>query len=125
MSVMNLPEELERELTEAGEVEAPTSGCACTLFAVVNANGTLARGFRAVSSSKLTTGRYQVIFNRDVSRCAFVATIGLSGSVGAATPGEITVVGRAGNPNGVFVTTHNSGGAFADNGFHLAVHCAP
>jgi hypothetical protein len=48
-------------------------------------------------------------------------TIGLSGSAGSSLPGEITVVGRAGNDRGVFVTTHSSGGAAADLGFHLAV----
>jgi len=35
--------------------------------------------------------------------------------------GEITVVGRAGNPTGGFLTTTDSAGNFADRGFHLVV----
>jgi hypothetical protein len=97
---------------------------ASTMYAVVNANGTLARGRRAVSATRLATGAYEVIFRKDVRKCAFLATIGLSGSAGSSLPGEITVVGRSGNDRGVFVTTHSSGGAAADLGFHLAVLCA-
>src|SRR4051794_40503574 len=49
--------------------------CACTLFAVVNPNGTIARGLGAVSAQRFAPGVYEVIFNRNVSRCAYVATI--------------------------------------------------
>jgi hypothetical protein len=121
----NLPKELQKELTEAGEVDAPASGCACTLIAVVNASGQLARGFRAVSSTKLALGEYQVIFNTNVRRCAYVATIGLANNAGGSAPGEITVIGLNGSPNGVFIHTYNSAGNPADRGFHLAVHCSP
>jgi hypothetical protein len=119
---------------EAGQVEVqPTMAeadddddrrrCACTLFAVVNPDGSLARGFRAVSSQRFSPGQYEVVFNRNVSGCAYIATIGLSGSSGASPSGEITVVGRFGNANAVFLTTTDSAGNFADRGFHLAVHC--
>ncbi|GAB3970646.1 hypothetical protein V1634_22570 [Plantactinospora veratri] len=90
-------------------------------FAVVNANGTLARGFGAVSSTRLAVGQYQVVFIQNVARSAFTATIGLTGSVGASPPGEIAVVGRAGVPAGVFVQTWNSSGVPADRAFHLHV----
>ncbi|MBF9127750.1 hypothetical protein I0C86_01870 [Plantactinospora sp. S1510] len=90
-------------------------------FAVVNTNGTLARGFGAVSSVRLAVGQYQVVFIQDVTRSAFTATIGLPGSVGGSPPGEIAVVGRAGVPNGVFVQTWNSAGTPADRSFHLHV----
>lgn len=101
------------------------SGRACTLFAVVNANGILARGCGAISSRKvdLPVGAYEVIFDRSVRGCAYVATIGLSGNLGASATGEITVVGRFNNVSGVFLTTHNSMGQLADRGFHIAVHC--
>jgi len=95
-----------------------------TSFAVVNADGTLARRRNAVSAARLGTGQYEVVFRKDVRKCAYAGTIGLSGSVGSSAPGEITVVGRFGNDRGVFVTTHSSAGAFGDLGFHLAVHCA-
>ncbi|MBV9142642.1 MAG: hypothetical protein JO115_17305 [Pseudonocardiales bacterium] len=124
MTTSNLPDEAPLEVT-AAVAEAETRGCACTLFAVVNPNGTLAKGFGAVSSKKLATGEYEVIFNRKVRNCAYVATIGLAGSVGASPSGEIAVVGRASNVNGVFVQTFTSAGVTADRGFHLAVHCRP
>nr|MDT0662274.1 hypothetical protein [Micromonospora sp. DSM 115978] len=92
-----------------------------TFFAVVNANGTLARGFGVVSSSRIALGQYQVVFSHNVTGSAYVGTLGLSGSVGGSPPGEIAVVGRNGNPNGVFVQTFNSAGGAADRGFHLSV----
>jgi hypothetical protein len=91
--------------------------------AVVNANGTFARGFGVVGTSRLGLGTYQVIFNRNVRLCVYNATIGLAGAAGSSPPGEITVVGRATSVNGVFITTHNSAGAPADRGFHLHVVC--
>ncbi|MGI5213735.1 hypothetical protein [Plantactinospora sp. CA-290183] len=91
------------------------------LFAVVNSNGALARGFGAVSSTRLAVGQYQVVFIQNITRSAFTATLGLTGSVGASPPGEIAVVGRAGVPNGVFVQTWNSAGTPADRAFHLHV----
>jgi len=43
-------------------------------FAVVNADGTLARGSSSVvKTTRLNTGFYQVTFNRDVSKCAYTA----------------------------------------------------
>lgn len=90
-------------------------------FAVVNANGTLARGFGVVSSTRITVGQYQVVFSHDLRGSAYVGTLGLAGSVGTSPSGEIAVVGRAGVINGVFVQTFASNGAAADRGFHLAI----
>jgi len=122
MSELNLPQTAEDQTTDVNLAAASRDDdAASTMYAVVNSDGTLARGRRAVSATRLGTGSYEVVFRRDVRNCAFVGTIGLSGSLGASLPGEITVVGRAGNDRGVFVTTHSSGGASADLGFHLAV----
>jgi hypothetical protein len=93
------------------------------LYAVVNADGSLARRNGAGSSARLGLGTYEVIFSRNVRDCVYTATIGLSGASGSSNPGEITVVGRATNVKGVFVTTHDSAGADADRGFHLVVNC--
>jgi hypothetical protein len=90
-------------------------------FAVVNSNGTLARGFQAVSATRLVTGAYQVLFSHDITGSAYVGTIGLTGTSGSSPSGEIAVVGRAGAPNGVFVQTFDSAGNAADRSFHLAV----
>jgi hypothetical protein len=125
MSELNLPRAAGGEAPSANVgAEAHDDDDVRVLYAVVNADGTLARGHRAVSATRLGTGQYEVVFRMDVRKCAYVATIGLSGSVGSSAPGEITVVGRFGNDRAVFVTTHSSGGAFADSGFHLAVTCA-
>jgi hypothetical protein len=126
VSELNLPPDaLEYVSAEDAAAAEDEEDCACTLFAVVNANGTLARGFRAVSSQRFAVGRYAVNFNRNVRGCAYVATIGLSGSVGFSLPGQISVVGLFSNANGVFIAVSNSAGADADLGFHLAVHCRP
>jgi hypothetical protein len=125
MSELNLPQSGEAQAPDVNvAAESREDDDASTMYAVVNANGTLARGRRAVSATRLGTGAYEVIFRKDVRKCAYVATIGLSGSAGSSLPGEITVVGRVGNDRGVFLTTHSSGGASADLGFHLAVLCA-
>ena len=125
MSELNLPQAADAQAPDVNvAAESSDDGDATAMYAVVNANGTLARGRNAVSATRLGTGAYEVVFRKDVRKCAYLATIGLSGSAGASLPGEITVVGRSGNDRGVFVTTHSSGGAAADLGFHLGVLCA-
>jgi hypothetical protein len=114
----------EKEKAEARAAidESAAAGGAGILFAVVNGNGTLARGSGAVSASKLpATGEYQIIFNKSVNRGAFLSTIGLSADSGQSPPGEIIVNLRVGTTNGVFVQTSDSEGKDADRSFHLAV----
>jgi hypothetical protein len=88
----------------------------------VNADGSMARGFQAVSSQRFSIGRYEVIFSHDVTGSAYVATVGDSGSTIVPPAGEISVVGRFGTPNGVFIAVRDSAGNLADRGFYLAVH---
>ncbi len=109
-----------RSTTPSGPVAEVASG---DRFAVINSDGTFARGKGVNSSTNLTTGQYEVIFNRNVSRCAFIATVGSSASSGTEPTGEITTVRRVGTANGVFLSTHDSSGAFANRGFHLMVAC--
>ncbi len=92
-------------------------------WAVVNDNGTVARSKGVTSVQHSVTGQYIVRFNKNVRSCVYVATIGLGGAAGVESPGEITVVGASVAQQGVFVTTHNSSGFFADRGFHLYVGC--
>ena len=68
------------------------------------------------------TGRYQVIFNRDVRGCVYVATVG---DPSAAAPGHGTaaVGSLATIVNGVAVRTFNEQGALANRSFHLIVSC--
>ena len=57
-----------------------------------------------------------------MSNCAFIGTIGVP-ATGSSDAGQITVAGRAGLANGVFVTTDDSAGTDANRPFHLAVFC--
>ena len=92
-------------------------------FAVVGGNGVLARG-RGLSSNPVRSGegRYQLIFNRDVRGCAYVATVG---TIGATAPGpaQVSTSALASNVNGVLVRTFSSSGATSDHSFHLLVAC--
>jgi hypothetical protein len=91
-------------------------------FAVVNSNGTLARGNGVASSTRLITGAYQVIFTRNVTACAYTATVGQPNT--GSTDGFAMTALRSGNVNGVFVDTRAAlTGARADRSFHLLVSC--
>jgi hypothetical protein len=90
-------------------------------YAVVNSNGTVARGHHAMRSDRLSLGHYEVIFDSNVRGGAYIATIGLSGSTQFSPPGQITVAGRLNNVNGVFITTSDASGKPTDMGFHLGV----
>ena len=68
-------------------------------------------------------GHYEVIFERNVRSCVYVATIGSPGAVGESAPGLISTAGRNGARNGVFLDTRNSSGGHASRGFHLVVNC--
>src|SRR5215210_6658080 len=46
-----------------------------TLWAVVDADGTLVRGKGVTGNNKLGTGTYGFFFNRNVEGCAWVATL--------------------------------------------------
>jgi hypothetical protein len=95
------------------------------LFAVVNEDGSLARGNGAVSSSQTAPpGDYLVTFNRDITSCAYIATIGLTGSSGTATPGQIDVVRSSASAATVWVATSDGAGAESNRPFHLVVMCA-
>jgi hypothetical protein len=97
------------------------------LLGVIEANGAKNRGLHVVSSQKLSGlngGTYEVIFDRTVSGCAYVATVGVTGNGGSiSTPVQITTATRAGNSSGVFVFIHNQNGSTIDEPFHLVVLC--
>jgi hypothetical protein len=95
------------------------------LWAVIHADGTTARGSGVQSSKKDLpgdTGEYDVIFKRNVSGCAYVASFAderQTGEVSASSLGP-------GTPNGVYVQTVTDNGTnevYSDRNFHLAVFC--
>jgi hypothetical protein len=95
------------------------------LWAVVNADGTLARaGCPGTTSATDGTG-FSVSFPRNVRNCAYVATTGLTDSELTQPASFATTVGLATSEDGVFVATYNAAGATADEPFHLSVSCTP
>ena len=106
----------------------PAGPAATALFAVVNQDGSLFANSGVVSAQKLcpTCRQYNVTFNRDVSRCAALATIGGNPSFQFQQTGELQVfTGPLAGPNVVSVIHHDSGGGADSSGvnFHLAVFC--
>ena len=109
---------------DAGTSDAGTSAAApARVFAVINADGTRVRG-QAVSSSRISTGAYEVRWNRNITTCAWTGTLGLGGFIGGVGPGMIAVTGRAGTNNGVFVETFDRTGASTDEPFTVLVVCS-
>jgi hypothetical protein len=109
-------------LDVAGNVHVQGSITGAMLWAVVDNAGTLIRGNGATSAASFGSGSFEVIFNKNVTGCAFIGSIGLPGSSGS-TGGQIGLVGRSGNPNGVFISTFNLTGTATALGFHLMVVC--
>jgi len=97
--------------------------CGLKHWAVVASDGSLARGGHATSSTRLATGAYEVIFDGNVSKCAYTASLGTTSTGSVGDPGQVTVAGRAGNVNGVFVEIVNRSGTPVDSSFHLSVNC--
>jgi hypothetical protein len=92
-------------------------------YAVVDGDGTLARGLNATSVIVEGIGIYDVVFNSDVSACAYHGNSGLSGIGGNPLPGYVSVSTMGSNPNAVHVETFNPSANFANLGFHLRVIC--
>ena len=110
--------------------QVPSAGLAVSsggldYWAVVNSDGVLARGRGLVAgdpAARTEPGIYQVIFNRDVRGCAYVATIG-NVSVGGPNRGQISVASLPTNVNGVRVRTAGDDGVVLDKPFHVAAIC--
>jgi hypothetical protein len=102
----------------------PPGPPAINLWAVVNGpDGTLARGSGVTAAGMIGFADYVVSFNRDVSRCAYLATAGTAGT-GLQGPGGILHVSQQEfNPTGVRVRTHDENAMPAIRSFHLAVVC--
>jgi hypothetical protein len=98
---------------------------ATRLWAVVNGNGTLARGHGVTSVSRgiQPAGQYDVIFDRNVRNCAYVATPGQPGTDILFDPTFISVSSDPDSANGVRVETKNPGGGLTNEPFHLHVSC--
>jgi hypothetical protein len=100
----------------------PPGAAAAAGWASIDANGTLVRNKGAASAQKNSTGQFQVIFNQDVTGCAYLAT---SGGPGTSSSVADVGVGQLANvPAGVRVTVLNAAtGTLQDTPFFVAVFC--
>ena len=97
---------------------------ATSRWAVVGGDGTLARGSGIDGTSRESAGLYNVDVNRDITTCAFVASIaGIGGT--APLTGEVRLndFSSGALPDVVRVRTMDSTGVQADRPFHLAIFC--
>jgi hypothetical protein len=92
------------------------------LWAVANASGSLSRSSGTTSAGRVGVGRYEVIFNQNVSNCAYVGSVGDPGAI-TGVGGAVSVARRSGNANGVRVDTRDTSGTLLDRGFHVVVVC--
>lgn len=97
------------------------------LWALIDADvgtASVVRSRGATGASSPGTGRYVVTFNRNITTCGIVATLG-DATAETGSPGEISLDQPEGNA--VEVNTYSSAGAPEDqletNGFYLQVTC--
>ena len=118
-----------KESTLGSVPKAATADKATTalnvMTAVIRSDGTLnpdATSLGAVSSQRLGTGTYQVNFNRDVTSCSFLTSMG---GLTFGTPGRgfTASVKRAGSPSGLFIQTADAANTVTDANFVVAVIC--
>lgn len=87
------------------------------MWAEVGSTASLVRSSRVTGTVKITTGEYEVDFDRDVSNCSYSATPFLVGVTVGVEP-------RSGNVNGVFVYfQQTSTSTLTDTQFYLDVTC--
>lgn len=96
-------------------------------FALINTDGSISRSIGGVVSSQGFsnigfTGRYEVIFNRDVTQCMYLGNVGTPGT-GEAGEGTVSFTSRSGNPNGIFVERRDVAGNFVNASFFVGVFC--
>jgi hypothetical protein len=94
-----------------------------TAWAVIADDGTTARGHNIVSSTRTIEGTYEVTTDRDIRFCAYIASVGGTGSGQPASGYVTTYNAPAGQDETVVVETWQDNGARRDRPFHLTVLC--
>jgi hypothetical protein len=95
------------------------------LQAFVAADGGRSRTRGVTDVVKAGTGRYRVVFDRNVSSCVYAATLNgfTNANPGFAGTGEIAAQADGSAANAVYVQTARSDGTVADRDFLLLVSC--
>ncbi len=85
----------------------------------------IAATFKCIPGCDGLPGAYEIVFDKMVDKCAFVATVANEspGRGSTAPNGQIGVRPLATGPHGVSVTTFNAAGVRADRTFMIAVFC--
>ena len=98
---------------------------ATTLWTVVAATGELVRGGTgSLEAEQLEPGLYQVTFNRDVTKCAYIVSLGnANGPLGVHGSADATGGKTVEEADSVSVETTNDKGERTAEPFHLAVFC--
>lgn len=90
-------------------------------YLVTGRRGAQQRG-TATDLTSAGTGKWEVTFGRDVSKCAYLATVGDAGTQSVSPPGlAVTSSGR--DRNSVHVETRNLAGTATDLPYHLRAVC--
>ena len=100
----------------------PTGEPATKLWAVVSAAGRLEKGSGAVSVKTEPGAVYQVKFNRNITKCAHLGTVGAP-DFERTEHGDIDVQGLVGTKDSLVIETFNNAGSAAERGFNVAVFC--
>ena len=95
----------------------PAGASSSGLFAVIDPTGSLARGSGVLSVSHTATGTYRVQFNKPITTCAWLATIGSATTV--TSFGFIETELSTATTDTVHVEVRDLNGNPADRGFHL------
>jgi hypothetical protein len=99
----------------------PTTVERTTVFARVSADGSLAGGTGASSSSRASAGDYRVTFGRSIKRCALTATMIAPNSSSYESIGGIEAVPASDKT--ARVVTYNKASGPVSNDFYLVVNC--
>lgn len=106
-------------LTAALATAAEAQTYTAQYFAVINANGATARSSGVESSTRTSTGIYQIVFNRTQLRnCAVTAS--LLGTAPGSLSMQVPATGKTAT-----VRTFSKAGAAANRAFHMTVLCGP
>jgi len=92
--------------------------------AVVGPNGGEIRGIGLRSVGHPNPGVYIPRFNRNIKKCAWVGTVGRGGFSGTSGPGLVTITGRNGTNNALYVETYDVDGNLTNLPFHVIVVCS-
>jgi hypothetical protein len=91
------------------------------MFAVVNANGSIARGKGEGAVARTSVGVYRIGFLRNLMQCGYVASVG--GTSTELATGIANVTRLVGQSGVLIVRTFSLTGDAADRPFHLYVDC--